>query len=304
VKPDWLYRGELGAANFGDFIERVKPLIGRESGGAILGVGVLFFEAPLPLVLVDVAQEPEYAEIVRPPLIPVSGLRGEIEALITSLEPPPDTTAMIVSPPEPVGGPPNLSWQAGVVIESRTRGTLGPCVMTSAGEIYLTAGHVAGPPSSPVHLVETRFLLPDQRKPLGSILMRSVPVAGGPAEYDVASIAVDLESRSGPCEVARVEPFQHTPLPVTLTGAISGRGFGEVIGALDTYTDAVGERRWKNSWIMTPGAIGAEGDSGGSVTLNDDSVLGILVHGTKVANVGRFGSLFVQDLESIEIELL
>ncbi len=77
-----------------------------------------------------------------------------------------------------------------------------------------------------------------------------------------------------------------------------------ISGALAAYSDADCKYTWTNSWIMTPGGIGAEGDSGGRVTLGSKDVIGILVSGSRVRGSKSFAQLYVQDLESIQRDIL
>lgn len=83
---------------------------------------------------------------------------------------------------------------------------------------------------------------------------------------------------------------------------MSGRGDGLIDGALAVHTD--GTRRWKNSWIFVPGHLGMEGDSGSAVITPGGEVLGILVGGSRLKGSRAFAALYVQDMESMQQEVL
>jgi hypothetical protein len=167
---------------------------------------------------------------------------------------------------------------------------------------HLTAGHVAGRAGTDVHRIVRRLVGPTTYPRIGQV-ERSGEASPGGQGYDVGVVICE-RMRGEPCVCAQMSQFQSASLPATLLGAVSGRGFGLIIGALDTYTDADERYSWTNSWIMTPGNIGAEGDSGGTVELITGEVLGILVGGSRIEGSRNFAHLYVQDLESIKRDFL
>lgn len=300
MRPDW------HESEFGWFVERLAPLIGRESDGLVLGAGVGFLGAPTPLVLANADYWDVRYEAWRPELLPIDAV-GPLSGLLSDMKLPPEATVMFVDPPQPLGIGPRGE---GTPIRGEMRGTLGPCLPAELcpdaqpldGDVFMTAGHVVGDVESEVVEIVPRRLFPDSRRPLGKVSFRCTPEPFGSADYDIA--LVDAPAQAGkPCQVASTSVHQGVPLPTTIFGGISGRGYGEVIGALGPLSDAEGRLNWKNSWIMVPGELGAEGDSGGAVETVDGSVLGILVGGSKVKGEESFAALYVQDLEAAVIDL-
>jgi hypothetical protein len=215
---------------------------------------------------------------------------------------PPETIVLVGEPPEAMASRRLISSEAGFPIRAAMRGTLGPEVHTSAGLRYLTAGHVAGPPGTDVQRIVTRLLRPTEYPTIGRVEQSSDATSRHPG-YDVG--VLDCETSTGvPHKFAHASQFQSAPLPATLFGGVSGKGYGLIVGSLAAYTDADGRHAWANSWVMTPGSIGAEGDSGASVELASGEVLGILVGGSRVEGSRNFAHLYVQDLESIARDFL
>ena len=296
--PDWRnYDWE-----FGSVAGQLRAFVGSETEGLVVGAGALFLRCPVPLVLAN-ARHPGFARYERGvSLLPIEESGPVFELLSGRTNLPPQTVVMLADPPQPMGVP------AGRVIEGKMKGTLGPRLApepTSPAGIealsrcaVLTAGHVVGPPGSAVDEVEARRFRSELRRPLGTVISREVPEPFGPPAFDVALVETSLH-RMEACRPARCGPFQHQPLPATLYGGQSGRGYGSVIGALDAYSDGEGRMRWQSSWILVPGGLGRPGDSGGSVELPDGSVLGILVGGSKVKGRDDFDLLYVQDLEAV-----
>jgi hypothetical protein len=287
------------------FIRDALRRVGPESDGALLGVGASFGWPPRPLLLANSqrVEQQEDRPLGLPPLRP-EPLSGSLREQLRVSDAPQQTVVVFVEPPEPMGQLGRLLSPAGRAIRCRMRGTLGPPVATRAGCRYLTAGHVAGPSGTQVHRIVKRRLLPTKYRRVGRVEFSTEPVLGGLPEYDVAALALDEQRSSSPCRVAHLSQFQASPINGTLLGGVSGRGHGLITGSLAGYGDADGRFKWANSWIMTPGEIGAEGDSGGPVTLATDEVLGILVGGSRVTGSKNFAQLYVQDLESIERDML
>jgi hypothetical protein len=301
MNRDWEVGAESGVA---EFIGYSTGLVGRESRGRIVGVGTLAASPPRPLLLMNQhrIEHPRTPSFQWPngafsvyPWSPTIGEQVGIDA-------PPDTIVLVGEPPQPMGLRDRASSSGGTAIRAAMRGTLGPRIATPRGVRDLTAGHVAGRTGNDVHRIVKRWLVPTAYPRIGQVEYATDATLGRPG-YDVGVVA-----RGGPggrpCKAAHVQQFQRAPLAGTLLGGVSGKGFGLIVGSLAAYADADGKYSWTNSWIMTPGNIGAEGDSGGSVQLGGGDVLGILVGGSRVEGSRNFAHLYVQDLESIERDVL
>ncbi|HEY5288252.1 MAG TPA: hypothetical protein VIJ50_14235 [Solirubrobacteraceae bacterium] len=302
MNRDW----GVGRSDFAAFIEYARALVGRESKGMLLGVGTLATPFAPPLLLANAQQlgHPQVSdrEWWSRASSRVQPLTDMLREQLGMYDAPPQTMVMAVEPPEPMGRIDKLLATTGRAIRAEMRGTLGPVVKTRAGIRHLTAGHVAGRVGMPVHLIAKRGLGPTRFPRIGTVEFSTDATFGRP-EYDVGVVACD-SPRGTPCKVARVGQHQPAPLNGTLTGGVSGRRFGLIIGSLAAYSDADGRYAWTNSWILTPGEIGAEGDSGGAVALDNGEILGILVGGSRVTGSRNFAHLYVQDLECIERDVL
>jgi hypothetical protein len=282
-------------------------LVGRESNGLVLGAGVAFAESTVPLILAN-ARRVGFDLGVDPRLMLSLQEVGMLDDLLARVDVPTETRVMLVDPPAPLGGEVGRMGSSGVAIRGDRRGTLGPCLgnglaRRSDPAMFLTAGHVAGPVGSSMVTINPRpALLPDRLRPLGTVVFRQVPEPHGPPEYDMALIET-MRDAEPPCQVASLSPLQSIPIPTTIRGGVSGRGHGLVLGALRTYSDEEGRMNWKNSWLMFPGSLGTEGDSGSAVEMLDGSILGILVGGSRVVGRQSFGALYIQDLEAAIVDL-
>ena len=289
-----------------EFINNSSILVGRESRGRIVGVGALAASPPQPLLLVNERR----IDHPRTPSFrwPDSGFsvypwsREIAEQIGAYIDAPDDTVILVGEPPEPMGSRNPVPPESGIAIRARMRGTLGPQINSPTGVRHLTAGHVAGPVGTDVRRIAKRLVRPTIYPRIGRVEHSDEAAFGRPG-YDVGVVICERcmgrASRS-----AHLSQYQSASLPGTLIGGVSGKGFGLIIGSLATHTDVDGRHLWANSWIMTPGSIGAEGDSGGSVQLDGGEVLGILVGGSRVEGSRDFAHLYVQDLESIERDFL
>jgi hypothetical protein len=305
MNREWGSRDSPGTSAF---IFEATGRIGPNSDGIVLGAGALAGRPPRPLLLANAQRvevnrnrradrrEPREAVELYP-------LTGSLREQLGVYDAPDATTVMLIEPPEPMGLLDQLVSPPGKQIRCAMRGTLGPSVATLAGRRYLTAGHVAGLPGTSVERIIKPRLGHTKYRRIGEVENSTQPLGHGGPWYDVA--ALELDGGSGrPCRVAHLSQFQTSSVAATLHGGVSGRGYGLVIASLAAHGDDDGRFVWTNSWIMTPGEIGAEGDSGGQVTVADEEVLGILVGGSRVKGSKNFAHLFVQDLESIERDLL
>ncbi len=304
MNRDW---GDRDASGVSRFIAEAIDRVGRGSDGLLVGVGALAGRPPQPIVLANArrvaVQEARRSNRREPEAPPIYPLSGALREQLGIYEAPDNTAVMVVEPPEPMGLLELFRTPPGNAIRCAMRGTLGPTVATSSGPRTLTAGHVAGPPGTEVRRIVKRSAAPTKYPRIGFVAGSTQPLAGGGPSYDVA--VLDLDSHAGrPCRIAHLDQFQPSSVAGTLEGGVSGRGHGLVIGSLAVHADGDGRFAWTNSWIMTPGEIGAEGDSGCQVTVASDEVLGILVGGSRVSGSKNFAHLYVQDLESIERDLL
>jgi hypothetical protein len=307
MNADWEYAEGVDGFELEPFIHRMEPRVGAGSDGLILGAGILSGRPLRPLLLVNaewfspdvLAAEPGEGWGERGlPVVSAYSLGGPLEEMLSQAEVPDGVVAMLVEAPQELGAPGTLPLD-GMAIRGAMRGTLGPRLEDHAQDFYLTAGHVTGPVGSLIERVRVRRLLRStQYRPFGTVLARCVPQPGGLPDYDVAVVAPYHQPVSSPCTIARLNHVQTDAVPVTLNGGVSGSGYGKIQGALKIYSDRAGHVYWLNSWIMTPGDIGMEGDSGGSVVLDDGSVLGILVGGSRVKGRRSYDALYVQDLEA------
>lgn len=301
----------------GEFVESTQKVVEDSAAPALLGVGLLSLDwGPSALVLADARVlkiNPEElfhprGDGLPPFVLPLEMVDDHQRELLGIWKAPPQTQIMAVERPEPLGAfsTSRPVWTQAIPITSpvsRVRGTLGPKVATpGVGSTFLTAGHVAGPPGTAIERVHLRRFRSTKRQPFGSVLAQWDPV--GYSGYDVAVVVKDHKG-IGPVPtlpIARVDQYRAEAFPATLLGGISGRGDGLIEGSLAVHTD--GTRRWKNSWIFVPGHLGMEGDSGSAVITPRGEVVGILVGGSRVAGNRQFAALYVQDLESIERDVL
>ena len=301
----------------GEFVQSTQELVEDVDTPALLGVGSLSLSwGSVGLVLADArVVDFDAGDLLHPRgdgsppfVVPLDTIGDHGREQLRLWQAPPRTLVMAVEPPEPLGvlSTSRPVWTQAVPIVSPVsgvRGTLGPRIASSQGHsAFLTAGHVTGPPGSPIERIHPRRFRPTKREPLGSVVAQWDPV--GCPGYDVAVVAKDRKA-VGPAPVlpiARVDQYRSGAFPATLIGGMSGRGDGLIEGSLALHTD--GTRRWTNSWIFVPGQLGMEGDSGSAVITPDGEALGILVGGSRLKGSRAFAALYVQDLESIERDVL
>jgi hypothetical protein len=208
---------------------------------------------------------------------------------------------MFVGPPRPLGAsdarvpakPQVISADGGEL------GTLGPRLdLAGYGSVFSTAGHILGDPGSQVDVVSKTALGMRRQQRLGEVVFRSEPDRSINGGYDIGLILPELRLSAEPCEIAHLGVERDAPFAASLLGGRSGIGHGFIQGALKKHADLSG-RAWKNSWMLLPGEIGAEGDSGAAVVGSDGRLVGIQVGGSQVLGSRRLAVLYVHDLEAL-----
>jgi hypothetical protein len=293
---------------WGDFLFQQGEVVGRASEGAVLGIGVFYtgIEAR-PLLLGNARLRPVEATMGEgePILHPIGAIDQETRSALFLENGPGELLVMFVEPPEPLGvsGVSISSQIEGITSETRERGTLGPLIdLDGPGSVYMTAGHLLGNIGSRVDLVTKNRLGITHNSYLGDVIFRKDPEERGDPGYDVGLIQPTRQVSNRAARVAELGQERIAPYPATILGARSGRGNGLIQGALKVHSDGK-LRNWVNSWMMMPGFIGAEGDSGASVIGPGGEVIGMQVGGSRVVGARHFAALFVHDLQALMEDL-
>jgi hypothetical protein len=161
---------------------------------------------------------------------------------------------------------------------------------------------------STVELIHTSWLVFTQYYAIGRVVECVTPTAASTtAEYDAAIVELynpNLFSNLPHRGVAHIRSPQPQPLLSTLFGGVSGAvGPAAIVGSLTAYGGPAGI--WKNSWLVQPSGMISQGDSGGVLLRDaDQTVVGMIVGGSRVPNSTRYMAQYAHDMESLASDVL
>ncbi|MDT0447786.1 hypothetical protein [Streptomyces hesseae] len=283
-----------------------------------------------PLTLIDVKALDQIFEMrLIPPdtpsefaesLLPAQFLSHRLQERLGRIFPVGESVVLPSGPPEPLWRSP-IGWRLSDrrkkpgmhrirCYKKRIRGTPGFSVKrlgSGGNEVrgFLTARHVA---ACGAGCIVERQTGPFHWEPAGVVRIPEEDCGGEMCEhcysgYDVA--VVDSDQPLGYLNgkgIVDLPAALHSPIQVRMFGAISGISTGMICGALMEYGD---NPPWRNSWILIPSGIAANGDSGAPVILEEGGhALGVMVGGHRMPNSPTIAAFYVQDLSCIEREVL
>ncbi|MBL8275565.1 MAG: hypothetical protein JNL93_02605 [Pelomonas sp.] len=187
-------------------------------------------------------------------------------------------------------------------------GSLGTLGFRLGRNHYLTAGHVfPNGRDSRCDYFQSQFLW-RRRKRLGEVVMHSVALRHGDADWDVAVIETPpwiatpaLNQRMTGFRGMRPRQGEER---VYANGATSGHvDMAVLIGGLEEV--AGHDIKWRNCWLIGPSNILTGGDSGAAVfTYGSDELLGTYVGSSSLRGARSSHAHYVQDAWSLDQQLL
>ena len=285
-----------------------KGFLASVADEQVHGVGSLLFNGRLhPLLLLN----PERVEA--PVAVGVPLTRADLpDGVVPDWPLPQHGFYLFASRPRALSAPATPHGVSGTRIRCTATGqtaTLGlPLIRNRSSSIdaFLTAGHFTRP-HAVIELVVSRYGLRTSQHRIGRVIAHNDPTCTSTPGYDYAIVELDAGATvagPGSSGVWSVTSPLTQPQLCTLHGAVAGSvaNLG-LIGALTLYGGVSGI--WKNSWLLVPSGIVAQGDSGAPlITAPGSEAAAMLIGGSCLGSSSVFIAQYAQDLASLENDVL